>query len=222
MRRSRLSNALPTAVDADVGERRSGQHAAHGVEGLGTSGLAEDEIAVGRVAVNRGTHVLGDLVEQQRVGIEEAIHVADVASAEAAGEHRRIAIEAISTADARVVGDVARALLEVAHEPAPLEHLGEHVGSLLTGQVHAAELGDGIVAVLEEDLLVQFLGTFEADRGVDGVVAADVEIADELVEEQSPQALGAAAVSGEQRAFDHLRQVDQGKHRAIEVGEVAP
>ena len=53
------------------------------------------------------------------------------------------------------------------------------------------------------------------------MVAADVEIADELVEEQPAQALRAAAVAGEQRALDHLGQVDQGEHRTVEIGEVA-
>ena len=48
----------------------------------------------------------------------------------------------------------------------------------------------------------------------------DVEVADELVEEQAPQALRAAAVAGEQRALDDLGQVDQCEHRAVEVGEV--
>ena len=54
-----------------------------------------------------------------------------------------------------------------------------------------------------------------------GLVAGDVEVADELVEEQPAQALRAAAVAGEQRALDDLGQVDEGEHRAVEVGEVA-
>ena len=137
-------------------------------------------------------------------------------------EHRRVAVEAVAAADARVVGDVPGALLEVAHQPAPLEHLGEDVRRLLAGQVDTAELGDGVVAVLEEHLLVQLLGTLEADRRVDGVVAADVEIADELVEEQPAQALRAAAVAGEQRALDHLGQVDEREDGPVEIGEVAP
>ena len=54
------------------------------------------------------------------------------------------------------------------------------------------------------------------------MVAGDVEVADELVEEQPAQALRAAAVAGEQRALDHLGQVDQGEDRPVEVGEVPP
>ena len=88
--------------------------------------------------------------------------------------------------------------------------------------MHAAELRHGVVAVLEEHLLVQLLGAREPDGGVDGLVAGDVEVADELVEEQPAQALRAAAVAGEQRALDHLGQVDQGEDRPVEVGEVPP
>ena len=88
--------------------------------------------------------------------------------------------------------------------------------------MHAAELGDRVVAVLEEHPVVELLGPPEADGGVDGGVAADVEVADELVEEQAPQALGAAGVAGEERALHDLGQVDQGEHRTVEVREVAP
>jgi hypothetical protein len=57
--------------------------------------------------------------------------------------------------------------------------------------VHAAELRDRVVAVLDEDLLVERLGPPEADGGVEGLISADVQVADELVEEQPPEALGA-------------------------------
>ena len=118
-----------------------------------------------------------------------AIHVADVASAEPARQHRRIAVVAVPPTESRVVGDVAGALLEVAHQPTPLEHLGQHVRRLLARQVHPTQLGDGVVAVLEEHLLVQLLGSLQTDGRIDRLVAADVEVADELVEEQTPQLL---------------------------------
>src|SRR5690606_27215346 len=95
-------------------------------------------------------------------------------------------------------------------------------GRLLAGKVDAAELGDRIVAVLEEHFVVELLRASEAHRGVDGLVAGDVEVADELVEEQAAQALRAAAVAREQGTLDDLRQVDQGEDRAVEIGEVAP
>ena len=40
----------------------------------------------------------------------------------------------------------------------PLEDLREEVRRLLAREVHAAELRDGVVAVLEEDALVELLG----------------------------------------------------------------
>ena len=64
-----------------------------------------------------------------------------------------------------------------------------------------AELGHRIVAVLEKDALVELLRSGQADGGVDAVVPAHVQVADELVEEQPPQALGRAGVTGEQRPF---------------------
>ena len=84
----------------------------------------------------------------------------------------------------------------------------------------AAELRDGVVAVLEEDALVELLGAAQADGGVDGGVAGEVEVADELVEEQAAQALVAARVPGEERALHDLGQVDEREDRPVEVREV--
>ena len=90
------------------------------------------------------------------------------------GEPRTVgvAVVAVATAEAAVVRDVARRLLEVRHQPAPLEHLGEQVRRLLAREVHPAELGDGVVAVLEEHPVVELLGPPQPDGGVDGGVAA--------------------------------------------------
>ena len=54
-----------------------------------------------------------------------------------------------------VVGDVAGRLLEVGGEAAALQDLGEDVGDPLAGDVGAADLGDRVVAVAEEDALVE-------------------------------------------------------------------
>src|SRR3546814_4489619 len=62
----------------------------------------------------------------------------------------------------------------------------------------------------------------DLDGGVDRGVTGDVEIADELVEEQPAQALGAAGVPGELRPLHHLWEVHEREHRAVEVREVAP
>ena len=78
-----------------------------------------------------------------------------------------------------------------------------------------------LVAVVEEDPLVQLLGPIETDRRIDRMVAADVEVADELVEEETPERLVTPAVAGEERALDDFRQVHQGEHGPVQVGEVA-
>ena len=87
--------------------------------------------------------------------------------------------------------------------------------------MHPSQLSHRVVAVLEEHPLVELLGAREAHRGVDGLIPTDVEIADELVDEQSAEALGASAVPGEERALDDLGQIHQCEHRSIEVREVA-
>ena len=211
---------LAAAVDADVRQRGRREHAANGIERLGPGGLAIDEVGVGGITQNRGAHLIGDLGEQQAVGIEHSVHVAHVTGAEAAVQQRRIAVVAVAPTEAGVVGDVPRALLEVAHQPTPLEDLGEHVRRLLACEVHAAELSDRVVAVLEEHLLVELLGAFETGRGVDRVVAADVQIADELVEEQPAEAFRAPAVTREQRALHHFGQIDESENGTVEIGEV--
>ena len=53
----------------------------------------------------------------------------------------------------------------------------------------SAQLSNGVVAVFEEDLLVELLRAGEAHRRVDGLIPGDVEVVDELVEKQAPQAL---------------------------------
>ena len=159
--------------------------------------------------------------QQLGVGVEHAVHVADVAGPEAGVEDLGVpAVAVVAGRQARVVGDVARRLLEVGHQAPPLEDLGEHVRGLLAGEVDAAELGDGVVAEVAEDPLVELLGPLQPDRRVDGRVAGDVEVVDELVEEEPPQALRRARVAGEERPADDLRQVDEREHRTVEVRDV--
>ena len=131
-------------------------------------------------------------------------------------------MKAISTLQTGVVRDVARALLEVAHEAATLEDLGEQIRRLLAGEVHAAQLRDGVIAVLEEHLLVELLGPIEPDRRVDSPVAADVQLVDELVEEQPPETLRRAGVAGKQRSLDDLGEVHEREDGLVQVREVPP
>ena len=205
---------LAGGVDAHVAERRRGQQAAQQVVGLGVDGAAAGGVglAVGaRVGlVDPRAHDR----ERLRVGVEQAVHRLLVVGAE-----RRVAVVAVAAAGhRRVVGDVARRLLEVGAEPRALEDLGEDVARPLAGDVGAAELGDGVVAVADEDALVE-LGRALA---LLAVVARGVlgERAGELVEVQPAQRPRVARVAGEQRALDRLRQVDEREHGAVEAREV--
>ena len=213
---------LAAAVDADVRQRRRREHAAHGIERLRPGGLAVDEVGVGRLLRHRGADVLGDELDEQAVRVEHAVHVADVAGAVARREHPRVTEVPVTPTEAGVVGDVAGALLEVAEQPSPFEDLGQQVRGLLARQVDATELGDGVVPVLDEHLLVEVFRPRQTDGGVETLVADDVELADELVEEQSPQALRAPAVTGEEGALHDLGQVDEREDRPVEIGEVPP
>ncbi len=140
--------------------------------------------------------MFGDRIDAPAVGVEDPVEIADVAGPERAREHCRVSVVAVATTEALVVRDVAGALLEIAHQASPLEDLGQQIRGLLARQVHTAELRDRVVSVVEEHPFVELLGTVETDRGVDGVVAADVEIADELVEEEATQRLVGSGCSG--------------------------
>ena len=163
------------------------------------------------------------LGQELAIGIEHAVHLAYVPGPERRLEQTGIpAVAIMARAQATVVGDVAGRLLQVGHQATSLEHLGQEVGGLFAGQVDAAQLGHRIVAVLEEDLLVELLGPLDAHGGVHRGVAGDVQLTHELVEEQPAEALGRARVAGEQGALHHLGQVDQGKHRQVQVCAVPP
>ncbi len=215
---------LAGPVDADVGEGPGRQQTSEGVEGLGP-----DRLAVGKVRVACSPWGAARVSQpwtvgsSAAVGVEHPIHVSHVAGAEGGLEDRRVPkVPVVAAGQPGVIGHVARGLLQVRHEPAPLEDLGQEVGRLLAGQVHAAQLGDRVVAVLEEDPVVELLGPTQPDGGVDGQVAADVEIADELVQEQPAQALGRAGVAGEQRSLHHLREVHQREDGPVHAREVPP
>ena len=148
---------LAGAVDADVRDRRRGQDAAHRVARLGLDRLLVDEVGVARVLRVAVARPLHHRRQQIAVRVEQRVHLADVARAEPRLAQLGVAVVAVATAEARVVRDVARRLLEVGHEPAPLEHLREQVRRLLAREVHATELGDGVVAVFEEHAVVELL-----------------------------------------------------------------
>ena len=163
------------------------------------------------------------LRQQRAVRVEDAVHLADEAGAVRRVEDLgRAEVAVLPVVEPLVVRDVARRLLEIRHEASPFENLREHVGRLLAGEVDAAELGHRVVAVFDEDFLVELLGALQPDGRIDGGVARDVELPDELVEEEPAEALGRSGVAGEERSLDHFGQVDQGKYRLVQVGDVAP
>jgi len=97
---------------------------------------------------------------------------------------QRIAVVAVAATEALVVRDVARALFEVRHEPAPFENLGQHVRRLFARQVDPTELSDAVITKFEEHLVVEFLGPAQTHRGIDRLVAFDVEISNEFSKEE--------------------------------------
>ena len=182
---------LARGVDPEVGQGAGRQQAARGVEGLGADGLAVDEVGV--VGGLRELHgqPLGEDRQQFGVGVEHSVHLTDVARTESRFEQVVVPIEAVvAVVESSVVAEIARRLLEVAHETTPLEDFGEDVARLFTGQMDAAQLGHRVVAVLDEDPLVELVGAVESDGRVDRRVTRKIEVADELVEEESAQALG--------------------------------
>ena len=142
---------LPRCIDPDVRERRRRQDAADEVERLRAHGAP---VRSRRLSLRRGellVHPRGDAREQRRVGGEELVHRRLVRRAEP-----RVAVVAVAEALERVVvGDVARRLLEVGGQAWPLQDLREEVRRPLARDVRAAELRDGVVAVAEEDRLVE-------------------------------------------------------------------
>ena len=133
----------------------------------------------------------------------------------------------ITVAETLVIEDVAGRLLQIGGQSAPLQHFGEEVGGLLTGQMCASELCHRVVSVLREDPLVELLGSLEFHRlvaggnGVGDRSDSDIRLFVELIEEESAHRLGRSAVPGEQGSLDHLRQVHDGEHGAVELGEEA-
>jgi hypothetical protein len=84
--------------------------------------------------------------------------------------------------------------------------------------VRAAELGDGVVAVADEDPLVQLRGAL----ALLGLRRARVlgQRVGELVEEQAAQRARVAGVAREERALHRLGQVDEREDGTVEVRDV--
>ena len=212
---------LAGAVDADVRLRRRRQHAAQRVERLGADGRPVDAVRISRRLRIPALEVFLHRRDPFRVPLERVVHRAHVAVAQRAPfELRRDVIPPAAVQPIRV-GHVAGRLLEVRHQPAPLEHFRQDVRHVFAGDVRAAELCDRVVAVLVEHARVQLLGARDrrAPAGrLPGLRRAD--LVGEFVEEQAAQRLGGSRVPREQRPFHGLGKIDEREDVAIEVGEV--
>jgi hypothetical protein len=169
-------------------------------------------VGVAREALIRPLH---DPWQAPRVGVEQEIHSRLVLRSE-----RRLAPVAVAgPGHGRVVGDVARGLLQIGGQAAALEELGHHVRDPLAGDVGAAELAHRIVPVAKEDPLVEATGAFPF-APVEGPRDAPLEVPRELVEEEPAERSLVARVAGEERSLDRLRQVHEREYRPVEVREV--
>ena len=133
---------------------------------------------------------------------------------------RRRPVVAVRAAGPVGVGDVAGGLLQVAGQPPPLEHLGQDVRRALHRDVGAAELGDGVVAVLRQDPVVERLRPGASDALAGARAAGSVVGRQELVEQQPAQRLRAPRVPGEERALHHLGEPGEREDRPRRVRHV--
>ena len=205
---------LAGGVDADVAERRRRQQAAQQVQRLGPDRAPPGALGLAVAARPALRRPVLDLLQRARVDPEQLVHRAPELGAELV-----VAVEAVAAAGHRlVVGDVAGRLLQVGGEAAALEQLGEDVGDPLAGDVGAADLGDRVVAVADEDALVELRGP-GALLVVEGAPARR-RVGRELLEKEPPDRPGIPRIAGKKRPFDGLRQVDEGEYGPVEVGEV--
>ena len=156
---------------------------------------------------------INHLPQQAGVRLEELVHLGHIQSGQRRLHHFGRAIVAETTSGALGVVQISSGLLQICHEPAPLYDFRQQVGDLLAGQMHPAQLGDRVVAVFHEHFFIELLGSLQADCGINGDVARDVQIAHELVQKQPAKAFVRARIAGEERALHHLGQVHQGEHR---------
>ena len=223
IRSSSDSNAWPAAVETHVRLGRGWQQATERIERLGANGRPVHRFRVGRTTRVARLEVGLHARDPFRVACERRVHRPHIAIVQrAAADLRRHVIPPAIVA-AVGVGHVAGRLLEVRHQPSPLEHLGQDVRHGLARDVRAAQLRDRVVAVVAEHPGVEALGTL--DRGAGGRrglrrLGVRPDLVRELVEEQPPQRLARPGIAGEQRPLHRFRQVRQREDVAVEIGEV--
>ena len=87
--------------------------------------------------------------------------------------------------------------------------------------MYAGELCHGVIAVLGEHATEEVRRAGLARVRREGWGHAGVAGVQELIEQQTAQALGASAVSGEQRSGCDLGQVGEHENRRVDVAHVA-
>ena len=133
---------LAAAEQSDVRLRRGRQETAKGVERLRPDGGAVHAFGVVGAARVARREVLLHPRNPLGVALERGVHGADVLLAQRPGLELGGQVVAPAIVQAIGVGHIPRRLLEIGHEPAPLEHLRQHVRDVLARDVRAAELGD--------------------------------------------------------------------------------
>ena len=210
---------LPGGVDPQVRPRARGQQHAQRVARLGQHRLAIHEVGVALLLREPFLEVGLHRLVHAAVGGEHLVEERDVAIGERrAGEFGRHGGPP-RAAGPVVVAHVARRLLQVGGQASPLQRLGQQLRGLLTRQVHAAQLGHRVVAVLDEHVLVEASGAFTADGGRRRGPQRR-GLFRELIEEQAPERLRGARIPGEQRTLHRFGQVHQGEDGPFEVREM--
>ena len=105
------------------------------------------------------------------------------------------------------------------------EQFGSDVGNIFAGKMRAAQLGNRIVAIADQHAFIKRPCLLQG-RAVVGcrvfpaeqVFQAKLRIAEEFVQERSAQTFRRAAIAGEERSGDFLRQLEA-EYRAIEIGK---
>ncbi len=223
--RDQVLEGPAVAKQPEVRQRAGWEQASQKVERLGASrrlprtvGLA---FLLGEALPNRG----GRRLDEPAVGLEERVGSGFVLRV---GELGSSVVEVAAVGSAAVEPYIASRFLERRDsDPAVLERLGGQRGGMLDRYMRAGELGDGVVAVADQDPLVELLRASHSDhvvirrRRARKAVETGIWLIHELVEKHAAKALLGPRVTREERPLDDLRQVAEGEYRPVQVGEVA-
>ena len=154
-----LTRAEQTKIRLNGGRQQSAQR----VERFRADRRAIDAVAIGLVLRKSRPEMILHRLDPAGVGLERAIE----RRREARLQRRafELARDVIFPFPAWpvCVRHVARRLLEVRHQAAPLDHLRQNIRNAFARQMHAAQLRHGVVAVFRKHARVKLFGPFDAD-----------------------------------------------------------